>query len=346
MARKRSLTYADAGVDIDEAERATSRIKQYARRTFDDNLLAGIGSFGAAYDLKAAGFEHPVLVSSADGVGTKLMVAFGMNKHDTVGQDLVNHCVNDIAVQGARPLYFLDYFATGKLKAEVAAQVVKGLSKACRENGCSLIGGETAEMPGMYGEGEYDLAGFIVGAAEKKHLISPRHVREGDLLLGFPSTGLHTNGYSLARKLFIEVAGYGLDQQVKALRTTAGRELLKIHRSYLRSLRALMDQRLLHGAAHITGGGITDNTPRMLPDGLVARVRTCAWPKLRVFDHLCEIGGLADEEAYRTFNMGLGMIVAVPRQARDRVVRLLASLKERVYEIGVVEQGRRRVVYE
>jgi phosphoribosylformylglycinamidine cyclo-ligase len=346
MAKKSSITYADAGVDIDEADRVTSKIKGFARRTFDANVLSGIGAFGAAYDIKGVGLKHPVLVSSADGVGTKLMVAFAMDKHDTVGQDLVNHCVNDIAVQGARPLYFLDYFATGKLQAGVAAQVVKGLSKACRENGCALIGGETAEMPGMYAEGEYDLAGFIVGAAEKKKLISPANVRAGDILLGFPSTGLHTNGYSLARKLLFDVAGYAPNQEVGALRTTAGRELLKIHRSYLKPLRALMDQKLLHGAAHITGGGITDNTPRMLPKGLVARVRTDAWPKLRVFDHLCEVGGLDDAEAYRTFNMGLGMIVAVPGRGKDRALRLLASLKQRVYEVGQVSEGRRRVIYE
>jgi phosphoribosylformylglycinamidine cyclo-ligase len=346
MAKKRTITYADAGVNIDEANRATSKIKGYARGTFDANVLSGIGAFGAAYDVKGVGLKHPVLVSSADGVGTKLMVAFAMDKHDTVGQDLVNHCVNDIAVQGARPLYFLDYFATGKLRAGVAAQVVKGLSKACCENSCSLIGGETAEMPGMYAAGEYDLAGFIVGAAEKKELISPENVRQGDVLLGVPSTGLHTNGYSLARKLFLEVAGYGLDREVKALRTTPGRELLKIHRSYLKPLRALMAQKLLRGAAHITGGGITDNTPRMLPTGLAARIRRDAWPKLRVFDHLCEIGGLDAAEAYRTFNMGLGMIVAVPGRATGQALRVLASLKEPVYEVGVVVKGKRRVVYE
>jgi len=346
MPRKRSITYADAGVNIDEADRATSKIKGYARRTFDANVLTGIGAFGAAYDIKATGFKHPVLVSSTDGVGTKLMVAFAIDKHDTVGQDLVNHCVNDIAVQGARPLYFLDYFATGTLKAGVAVQVVKGLSKACRQNGCALIGGETAEMPGMYAEGEYDLAGFIVGAAEKRRLISPAHVRAGDILLGFPSTGLHTNGYSLARKLLLEVAGYRPDQQVKELRTTVGRELLKVHRSYLKPLQALMAQRLLHGAAHITGGGITDNTPRMLPSGLAARVHTGAWPNLRVFDHLCEIGSLPDKEVYRTFNMGLGMIVAIPKRGKSQALRLLASLKEPVYEIGEVVKGKRRVVYE
>jgi len=346
MAKKRSITYADAGVNIDEADRATSKIKNYARRTFDAKVLSGIGAFGAAYDVKGVGLRHPVLVSSADGVGTKLMVAFAMDKHDTVGQDLVNHCVNDIAVQGARPLYFLDYFATGKLKAGVAAEVVRGLSKACRANGCALIGGETAEMPGMYAEGEYDLAGFIVGAAEKKSLIRPENVKTGDVLLGFPSTGLHTNGYSLARRLFLDVAGYGFDEEVSALRTTAGRELLKIHRSYLKPLRALMDQGLLHGAAHITGGGITDNTPRMLPADLAARVLLGAWPRLRVFEHLREIGGLDDDEAYRTFNMGLGMIVAVPARGKERVLRLLASLKERVYEVGEVVKGKRRVIYE
>ena len=306
MPAKRPLTYADAGVDIDEADRATARIKRYAQSTFDRNVLTGIGSFGACYSLAGRRLKNPVLVSSADGVGTKLNVAFAMNLHHTVGQCLVNHCVNDIAVQGATPMYFLDYFATGKLKAGVASDVVRGLSVACKQNGVALIGGETAEMPGMYAAGEYDLAGFIVGACERSALLDGKKVKAGSMLIGLPSTGLHTNGYSLARKLFFEVAGYKVDTKVAALRTTAGKELLKVHRSYLAQLQALARAKLLLGAAHITGGGITDNTPRMLPDGLCAQVRLGSWRVLPVFRHLQEIGGIEPAEMLRTFNMGSG----------------------------------------
>ena len=270
---KRALTYADAGVDIDEAGRATERFKRYARATFDGNVLTGIGAFGAAYSTAGKRLRDPVLVSSADGVGTKLNVAFAMDKHDTVGRCLVNHCVNDIAVQGAEPLFFLDYFATGKLEARAAASVVKGIAAACKQNGVALIGGETAEMPGMYAAGEYDLAGFIVGACERSALIDGSKVREGSVLIGLPSSGLHTNGYSLARKLFFDAAGYKIDTRVPELRTTVGKELLKVHRSYLPALRALAEAGLLLGAAHVTGGGITGNTPRMLPKRFEAHIR-------------------------------------------------------------------------
>ena len=267
MTKGRPITYADAGVSFAEADRATAKIKRFAKQTFGPNVLAGIGSFGAAYALNNGDFKKPVLISSADGVGTKLKVAFATCTHDTVGQDLVNHCVNDIAVQGARPLFFLDYFATGNLEAGVTGQVVKGLSIACRQNGCALIGGETAEMPDMYADGEYDLAGFIVGAAERSQLLDGRKIKEGDALIGLGSTGLHTNGYSLARKLFFETARHGPDTELPGLGTTVGRELLKVHRSYLKPIQALAEKKLLRGAAHITGGGITDNTPRMLPVG-------------------------------------------------------------------------------
>ena len=345
MARKRSLTYADAGVDIDEAERTTSRIKQYARRTFDDNLLAGIGAFGAAYDLKAAGFEHPVLVSSADGVGTKLMVAFGMDKHDTVGQDLVNHCVNDIAVQGARPLYFLDYFATGKLKAEVAAQVVKGLSKACRENGCSLIGGETAEMPDFYQEGEYDLAGFIVGMADESRVPGTARVRTGDLLVGLPSSGIHTNGYSLVRKLFFEQEKMSVDTCIESLGKTLGEELLIPHRNYLPSLCNLVGKEALHAVAHVTGGGITDNLARVLPSTLDARVRRSSWEKLPIFHLIQELGRVEEAEMYRTFNMGLGMILVVDRDGIGTVASELQRTGEKYVLVGEIGEGEGKVRY-
>ena len=343
---KRPLTYADAGVNIGEANRATERIKGYARDTFDRNVLGGIGAFGASYSLAGKRLKKPVLISSADGVGTKLNVAFAMHKHDTVGQCLVNHCVNDIAVQGAQPLFFLDYFATGKLKANVAAKVVQGLSIGCKQNGVALIGGETAEMPGMYAAGEYDLAGFIVGAAERSDLIDGKKVRAGSVLIGLPSTGLHTNGYSLARKLFFDVAGYKLDTHVAELRTTAGKELLKIHRSYLSPLQALAKAGLLLGAAHITGGGITDNTPRMLPKRFEARIQLGSWNVLPVFDLLQRIGNVEPAEMLKTFNMGLGMIVCVPSEGADRAMSVLKKLKEKPVIVGTVERGDAGVVYQ
>ena len=345
MPKAPSIRYSDAGVSIEEADRTTAKIKRLVRGTFNGNVLAGIGSFGASYALPEE-YRKPVLISSADGVGTKLKVAFASGIHDTVGQDLVNHCVNDIAVQGARPLFFLDYFATGKLESDVAAAVVKGLSTACRENGCALIGGETAEMPDMYAAGEYDLAGFIVGAAEKSRVLDGTKIREGDALIGLPSTGLHTNGYSLARKLLFDVAGFKPQTNVEQLGTTVGAELLKVHRSYLRPLRALAEAKLLRGAAHITGGGITDNTPRMLPKGLCARIELRSWPVLPVFELLEEIGNVARDEMLRTFNMGLGVIVAVPGRRRKGAEALLAEMNERAYVVGSITKGRRRVRYE
>ena len=265
MPTKKQVRYRDAGVNIDESDRAVASIKKLARQTFTRGVLTEIGTFGACYQV--SGFRRPVLVSSADGVGTKLKVAFLTGRHDTVGEDLVNHCVNDIAVQGAVPLYFLDYFAVGKLDAKVAAEVVSGLARGCRRNGCALIGGETAEMPGMYADSEYDLAGFIVGAAERSELLQPGSVRPGDALLALPSTGLHTNGYSLARKLLFDTAGYGPRTVLPEVGSTVADALLAVHRSYLKPIRALMEAGLLRGAAHITGGGISDNTPRMLPAG-------------------------------------------------------------------------------
>ena len=346
MANGRSITYADAGVSFDEADRAASKIRRLAKQTFNPNVLTEIGSFGAAYALRNGDFKKPVLISSADGVGTKLKVAFATGIHDTIGQDLVNHCVNDIAVQGAQPLFFLDYFATGKLEAGVTGQVVKGLSVACRQNGCALIGGETAEMPDMYAEGEYDLAGFIVGAAERSQLLDGRKIREGDALIGLPSSGLHTNGYSLARKLLFETAGHGPDTKLPELGTTLGRELLKVHRSYLKPIRALAAKKLLRGAAHITGGGITGNTPRMLPTGLCARVKTGSWPLPPIFDLLQTIGNIPADEMLRTFNMGIGMILAAPGRSKTRALGLLEEMKQPAYLIGHIAKGRRRVVYE
>jgi phosphoribosylformylglycinamidine cyclo-ligase len=343
MATRPGITYRDAGVDIDEADRAVGAIKKLARQTFTRGVLTDIGSFGASYNL--AGWKKPVLVSSADGVGTKLKVAFAAGKHDTVGEDLVNHCVNDIAVQGALPLFFLDYFAVGRLDAGVAAAVIAGIARGCKQNGCALIGGETAEMPGLYADGEYDLAGFIVGAAERKALVNVRAVRAGDLLLGLPSTGLHTNGYSLARKLLL---GRGVDTLVPELGCTVGEELLKVHRSYLKPIRALADAGLLHGAAHITGGGITDNTPRMLPETMMPSIDTRAWTIPPVFELMRKLGNIPDDDYRRTFNLGVGMIFAVPARKGAQAERLLRRLRETPFQIGEVvrrKRGAARVEY-
>ena len=341
-----SLTYVDAGVDIDAADSATDRIRRLAQRTFDQNVLAGVGAFGAAYSLRGRQLRDPVLISSADGVGTKLKVAFATGRHDTVGQCLVNHCVNDIAVQGATPLFFLDYFSVGRLDPDVAEQVVGGISLACRQNGVALIGGETAEMPGLYNAGEYDLAGFIVGAAEREELLLGSRVAAGSELVGLPSTGLHTNGYSLARKVFFERAGYTADQDVEGLGATVGDELLKVHRSYLKPLRSLADAGLLEAAAHITGGGITENTPRMLPAGLQARIRLGNWPVLAVFETLQRLGGIPADEMLRVFNMGVGLIASVPQGQAAEAVELLERSGEAAFHIGAVEPGTGGVVYE
>lgn len=289
-----------------------------------------------------------MLVSSADGVGTKLKIAFLTGRHETVGEDLVNHCVNDIAVQGAMPLFFLDYFAVGKLNARVASSVVSGIARGCKQNGCALIGGETAEMPGMYADGEYDLAGFIVGAAERSELLTGKDVRRGDVLLALPSTGLHTNGYSLARKLLFERAGYRPETVLPELGRTLGEALLAVHRSYLKAIRALMKAGLLRGAAHITGGGITDNTPRMLPKGIAARINTASWKIPPLFEVLRRIGSIPEDDYRRTLNLGVGMILAVPARSAARAETVLRRLGESPFVIGDVaaqRRGRPRVEY-
>jgi phosphoribosylformylglycinamidine cyclo-ligase len=337
MALKKQIGYKDAGVNIDEADRAVSFIRKHARGTFSRQVLTDIGSFGGGYLL--AGWKRPVLISSADGVGTKLMVAFLSGRHNTIGEDLVNHCVNDIAVQGAVPLFFLDYFAVGKLDAGVAGQVIEGVARGCKNNGCALIGGETAEMPGLYKGGEYDLAGFIVGAVERNAMLTGKSIRAGDVLLGLPSNGLHTNGYSLARKLLFDVARLPLDAALTD-------ELLKVHSSYLRPIRALIDARVLKGAAHITGGGITDNTPRILPKGLAARVDVSTWNIPSFFEMLREIGDIDLADYRRTFNLGIGMILVVSKRNLAKARGALARVNQPCFEIGsVVKSSGPRVVY-
>jgi phosphoribosylformylglycinamidine cyclo-ligase len=337
MALKKRIGYKDAGVNIDEADRAVAFIRKHARGTFTNSVLTDIGSFGGGYLL--SGWKRPVLISSADGVGTKLKIAFLTGRHDTIGEDLVNHCVNDIAVQGAVPLFFLDYFAVGKLDASVADQVIAGVARGCRNNGCALIGGETAEMPGLYQAGEYDLAGFIVGAVERSKMMTGSGIRAGDVLIGLPSNGLHTNGYSLARKLLFDTAHVPLDDALADV-------LLKVHRSYLKPIRALIAARVLKGAAHITGGGITDNTPRILPDGLAARVDVSTWTIPPIFEKLREIGNIELADYRRTFNLGIGMILVVGKRNLTKARAILSGLGEACYEIGEVAQSRGpRVVY-
>lgn len=347
MPPRKPVRYKDAGVDIDEADRAVQRIKKLAQDTMTRGVLTGIGSFGAGFEL--SGYKKPVLVSSADGVGTKLKLAFMTGKHDTIGEDLVNHCVNDIAVQGAAPLFFLDYFAVGKLDALVAEQVIAGISRGCKANKCALIGGETAEMPGFYSPGEYDLAGFIVGAVEKKNLLTGAKIRRGDVLLGLPSTGLHTNGYSLARKLLFDIAAHKPDTFLKEVGSTIAEDLLRVHRSYLKPIQALMKAGLLKGAAHITGGGITENTPRMLPDGLAAEIDWGSWPVLPIFEFLRKLGNIPDEDYRRSFNLGIGMIFAIGSKNLKRARQVLAKLGEPTYAIGRVIESTQgsavRVVY-
>ena len=319
------MDYKASGVDIDAGNEAVRRIRGLARSTFTTAVLSDIGSFGGLFRLEPGRFKDPVLVASADGVGTKLKVAFMAHKHDTVGQDLVNHCVNDILVQGAEPLFFLDYLATGKLSPAVAESIVGGMAAACRENGCALLGGETAEMPGFYANGEYDLAGFIVGAVDREHLITGRGIAVGDLLIAVPSSGLHTNGYSLARRIVFEHLGLSVDSHVPALGRTVGEALLEPHRSYLSVVRPMLDGELIKGMAHITGGGITDNLPRVLPASAVASVDLSRWHVPALFQWLMEAGRVPLDDMLRTFNMGVGLVIVTAAAKADHVLEELAA---------------------
>jgi phosphoribosylformylglycinamidine cyclo-ligase len=339
----KSISYSDAGVSIDAANRATEKIKQLARATFNARTLSEIGSFGGMFDGAFPNLKQPVLVASADGVGTKLKVAFLTGTHNTIGRDLVNHCVNDILVQGARPLFFLDYIATGQLAPDVVSAIVEGVATGCRENGCALLGGETAEMPGFYAEGEYDVAGFIVGIVDREKVIDGHRIIAGDVLLTLPSVGLHTNGYSLARKLFLDVAGYHVDTHISALDNTVGSALLAPHKSYLHALEGLLDSNLIKGLAHITGGGLVENIPRILPEGTAVAINRGAWPVLAIFKLMQEIGNVADAEMFRTFNMGVGMVIVCAASDAETVKSHLQERGEAFYEIGRVTEGDREV---
>jgi phosphoribosylformylglycinamidine cyclo-ligase len=333
------MRYADAGVDIPRADQAKERIRRLAARTFTKNVLGGIGSFGALYALDLNRWKEPVLVSSADGVGTKLKVAAAAGVHSTVGADLVNHCVNDILALGAEPLFFLDYLAMGQLDLHVIEQVVEGMSRACHQVGCSLVGGETAELPGVYAPGDYDLAGFIVGVVERSRVLKTSGVRSGDTLLALPSLGLHTNGYSLARKLVFDVAGLAPDTYVAEIGNKIGAELLLPHRCYWPVLKRIVAQGWLSGLAHITGGGIPGNLPRVLPRGMQAVVELDSWPVLPIFSYLARLGQLDREELLRTFNLGVGMIMVVPPKNVRAVEGELKRRREKFHRIGQVRSA-------
>ncbi len=338
-------TYREAGVDIDAQDRALERIKGMVRGTYTDGVLSDQGAFGGMFRVPK-GLREPVLVASADGVGTKLRVAFLAERHGTVGRDLVHHCINDILVQGARPLFFLDYLATGRLDPEVAASVIGGVAAACAEHGVALLGGETAEMPGFYGDGEYDLAGFIVGVVDRRRIVDGSEVEAGDVLVGLPSDGLHTNGYSLARRVLLEDLSYRVDEPVPEIGRTVADELLRVHRCYLAPLWPLVEKQRIRAMAHITGGGITDNLPRVLPEGLGARVKVGSWEIPPIFRLLATAGEIPEHDLWRTFNMGVGMVLVV---APKRLSEVLAGIRAAGCPgspIGTVVEGAGGVEYD
>jgi phosphoribosylformylglycinamidine cyclo-ligase len=338
------MLYRDAGVDIDAATEAKASIKLLARQTFNARVLKEVGAFGGFFSIQGLP-RDAVLISSIDGVGTKLKIAFALKRHTTVGADLVNHCVNDISVHGAAPLFLLDYLATGKMHPSVVTDVVRGVASACRSVGCALIGGETAEMPGFYPPNEYDLAACIIGWVRQREIIDGGRICPGDAIVGLPSWGLHTNGYSLARKVLLEKARIKLTRQIPELGRTLGDELLAPHRCYWNVLRPLLAEHLLKGLVHITGGGITDNTPRILPKGALAVVRLGSWPVLPIFNLIARLGHVPEPDMLRTFNMGIGMLLIVARRKLARVTTLLSKAREKFWIIGDIQRGKPSVKY-
>lgn len=330
--------YKQAGVDIEAGYEAVSRMKKHVQKTIRPGVLGSLGGFGGMFDLSVLQLKEPVLVSGTDGVGTKLMLAFQMDKHDTIGIDAVAMCVNDIVVQGAEPLYFLDYIACGKAEPARIEAIVKGIAEGCEQAGCALVGGETAEMPGMYSEQEYDLAGFSVGACEKSRLVDGTNIQSGDVLIGLASSGIHSNGYSLVRKLFFEKANIALTNYVDELGCTLGEELLRPTKIYVKSILSALDKFLIKGMAHITGGGFIENIPRMLPEGLGAELIEDNWEVPAVFKLMEEIGELDRKEMYNIFNMGTGMVVAVDEEIANEVMAHFNSLGEKAYVIGKVAE--------
>ena len=347
MSAPSKSAYAQAGVDIDAQEKGLARIKKLAKSTFTPGVLSEIGSFGGLFRPELSGMTEPVLVASADGVGTKLVVAKMMGDYSSVGRDLVNHCVNDILVQGAEPLFFLDYLGAGVLEPAKMVELVQGVADGCRENGCALLGGETAEMPGFYQPGDYELVGFIVGIVDRPRMLDGSRVAPGDVLVGLPSSGLHTNGYSLARRILFDTQGLGVhDRAPWRAKKTVGEALLEPHLSYLKPLRPLLGHRALHGMAHITGGGITDNLPRILPADTHALIRVGSWPLPELFHFLQEKGEVDSDEMFRVFNMGIGMVLAVEPSGLAEVLSLLRSTGQRSFLIGTIQKEGSGVVYD
>ena len=340
---KKKLTYRDAGVDIDAGNLSVKLIKDSVKATYRPEVLGDLGGFGGLFAMSTK-YKEPVLVSGTDGVGTKLRLAFILDKHDTIGQDAVAMCVNDILVQGAEPLFFLDYLAVGKLEPEQVADVVKGVANACKESGCALIGGETAEMAGFYAEGEYDIAGFAVGAVEKSKIITSEKVKAGDVILGLPSSGVHSNGYSLVRKIVFDVKGFKGDEYIDELGKTIGEELLTPTRLYPKSCLPLIEKFDIHGMVHVTGGGYYENIPRALPEDMGAEIDATSWPVPPIFNLLKEWGNVDWHEMYRTFNMGIGMIIIASADEAEKIKADLQARSESVYEIGKVTQGSHEVI--
>lgn len=340
---EKKLTYRDAGVDIDAGNLSVKLIKDSVKATYRPEVLGDLGGFGGLFAMSTK-YKEPVLVSGTDGVGTKLRLAFILDKHDTIGQDAVAMCVNDILVQGAEPLFFLDYLAVGKLEPEQVADVVKGVANACKESGCALIGGETAEMAGFYAEGEYDIAGFAVGAVEKSKIITSEKVKAGDVILGLPSSGVHSNGYSLVRKIVFDVKGFKGDEYIDELGKTIGEELLTPTRLYPKSCLPLIEKFDIHGMVHVTGGGYYENIPRALPEDMGAEIDATSWPVPPIFNLLKEWGNVDWHEMYRTFNMGIGMIIIASADEAEKIEADLQARNEAVYEIGKVTQGSHEVI--
>ncbi|OBR65762.1 phosphoribosylformylglycinamidine cyclo-ligase [Paenibacillus oryzae] len=341
-----SEAYKKAGVDIAAGNEAVERMKKHVKRTYRPEVLAELGGFGGLFSLDKSKYEEPVLVSGTDGVGTKLKLAFAMDKHDTIGIDAVAMCVNDIIVQGAEPLFFLDYLACGKVVPEKIEAIVKGISEGCVQSGCALIGGETAEMPGMYSQEEYDIAGFTVGIVDRKKMIDGSTIAPGDVVLGFASSGIHSNGFSLVRRLLLEEAGYSLDQQLEELGgAKLGDVLLEPTRIYVKQALELISKVQVKGMAHITGGGFIENIPRVLPEGVNADIQYGSWPILPIFELLQKKGEITNRDMFTTFNMGIGLVIVVPAEQAEEAVRVAESLGEKAYTIGKITEGSRIVTF-
>lgn len=339
------LNYAASGVDIAEADRAVDRIKKLAKSTFNESVLSEIGSFGGFFRPDMTGMKEPVFISSADGVGTKLKIAFMMDRHDTVGADLINHCVNDILVHGAAPLFFLDYIGTGKVKQETIAEIIEGFAGSCKNHGMALLGGEIAELPDMYAPGEYDLAGFIVGMIDREKIVNGAEIKAGDAVIGLASNGLHTNGYSLARKICFERAGLKPEDKVEGLDGLIGEILLKTHKSYYDIVRKLLDKYNIKGMAHITGGGLSGNLCRVLPESVDAVIEKGTWPVLPIFKFLAEKGPVDDNDMFEAFNMGIGFVLVVDVSKVDTIIADVKNIGDSAYKIGVIEEGNGKVTF-